>query len=139
MTTNKGPRVVYALCDPRIEDPILCVKYIGMTRNINQRLYGHTICHPNDNPAKTEWVNELTALGMWPPVVVILEHQTDNRSIPMLEIEWMNRYIRMGATLFNRLHSNHTTEMRRMFRANKKAQWMKENPFSQWHYGPSCV
>lgn len=70
---HKAPATaaIYGLVDPRQPG---VVRYVGSSKNVERRLYGHThsMCGREKTP-KTEWVRQLRVEGV-KPAAVLLEH-----------------------------------------------------------------
>lgn len=76
---------IYGLVDPRQPEVI---RYVGQTRNISNRLNGHT--HQRGNGPKAKWMQQLRRDGV-KPVAVLLE-ETDLAGANDAETKWILKY-----------------------------------------------
>ena len=63
---------IYTLSDPRT----LEVRYVGMTRNLNARLWSH--CHDKSHNKRTCWIKSLSKIGISPSIELLEEADESN-------------------------------------------------------------
>ena len=92
--------VVYALIDPRVDDDIMCVRYIGKSRNAKTRLYEHRYqAKKKTNTHLYHWYNKLLSDGV-EPVLVVLRNVSKKLS-GSWEKAYIKKFFRLGAKLTN--------------------------------------
>lgn len=93
---------IYALIDPRIDNSILQIRYIGLTtKKLSQRLSGH-ICEAkksNRKFRKINWIKNLINNGYLPQIKEI--EQCDISIIKEKEKFYISKYKKMGCKLTN--------------------------------------
>lgn len=85
---------IYRLIDPRDS----CVKYVGCTSNLEERLRLH-IRHP-EKTAKGKWISELQSEGL-NPLAEVIETHADVTIAAEREIHWINQLKENGVSLTN--------------------------------------
>lgn len=92
--------VVYGLTDPRIEDEIKRVWYIGVTIDLYKRYAQHLL--DESHPRKLERMNELRVLDMLPGLIILETVPAGGRSSSQQrEYYWQWHYRNHGANLVN--------------------------------------
>ena len=86
---------IYALKDPRDDS----IHYIGQSVNLDARMCQH-LNDVKDTP-KTEWINELSSIGLEPEMVIIESGLTPEEANET-ERQWIAQGIREGWPLTNR-------------------------------------
>lgn len=86
---------IYVLCDPRIEDPVAAIRYVGATRNPAARLRDH-LKRPPRPCARAEWIAELRPAA--PVLEVVDRTRGDWQAAERL---WIRLYREAGCDLFN--------------------------------------
>lgn len=95
---------VYALCDPRIADPVLRVRYVGATKNYKQRLTTHIVNRRKHMHHMACWLRWLIDKQKVKPIQILLEEGPEDWSAGLwepAEIKWIARYKQAGADLCN--------------------------------------
>jgi hypothetical protein len=89
---------IYALKDPRNDE----VRYVGVSKYSVTRYKQH-ICNTNkNNVAKSDWINELKAIGLL-PTFIILEDNVEWDERFKHESYWIKYYLECGSPLTNQL------------------------------------
>lgn len=91
---------IYILCDPRTDDPIARVRYVGVTKNIKSRLSAHIADSKLETSARCAWVQELLGLSLR-PVVEVVDRGTLRRDAGEAEKAWIAHYQEIGCGLTN--------------------------------------
>lgn len=89
---------IYVLCDPRESDPIGQVRYVGATRDPENRMVLHLKDSRRPKP-RDEWLRPLLKSGMRPTLKVI--EQVDAARWQDAERRWISKYRELGARLTN--------------------------------------
>lgn len=94
--------VIYVLCDPRVDDPLLRIRYVGVTaRTAHKRLVAHLgETRRGGCTHKCNWLRELLALGLRPTIEAI-DPGTVERRWDKTEIAWVKHFREMGCPLTN--------------------------------------
>lgn len=85
---------IYVLKDPRTNE----VRYVGCSKNIEQRYKAHNNTARDLNTPKRQWIAELRELGL-KPLMEILEEVDNNYLIK--EKEYITKYRQLGYNLTN--------------------------------------
>ena len=88
---------IYQLRSPVTKE----IKYVGLTKNINQRFGQHKWGKESDSVEKTEWINELKQNKITPLIEVIDIAKTKKEGL-ILEKQYIINYIKNGEKLFNK-------------------------------------
>ena len=125
---SKPDWFVYSLCDPRVENSILRVRYIGVTR---QKLLKRYNAHINNakrglRTHKYDWIRLLIGLGLL-PVVEVIDPGTIERGWDRNEVAWISHFRSLGCPLTNATAGgdgvkNPSTETRAKMSASAKAR-----------------
>lgn len=92
---------IYALCDPRIEDPIKRVRYVGKTVNPRQRLKHHIVTAGKHKSHKSNWVKSLLDSGVRPTMEIV---EQGTGPWEAAEVSWIAHYRALGSDLTNGDH-----------------------------------
>ena len=96
------PFVIYLLCDPRVTDPVLRVRYVGVTKDPKSRLKAH-IAESKRGKVQTykcNWIRHLISFGLLPEMDII-DPGSDGREWDKTEIAWIKYYRDLGCPLTN--------------------------------------
>ena len=97
-----GTSGIYGLTDPREPNR---VRYVGSSRCIETRLYGHAHSHnPTDRHARAEWLRALRADNVRPEALVLAVcevGETGDRKRHELEQDWVERLWAAGQADLN--------------------------------------
>jgi len=130
--------MVYVLCDPRVEDPIQRIRYVGITtKTVERRLQEHLAgARKGGRTHKCRWIQQLLAADLL-PVVEEVDPGNAGRPWERSEIAWIEYYREQGCRLTNgcaggrgvlnpteETRLNHAEAMRKLA-ANP--EWRKKN------------
>lgn len=93
----------YGLTDPRYKG-IVCIRYIGVTTNLNRRYSDHLRCPKEALQEKNYWIQELVVAGLEPGLVVFDPFKAmkrDKEFIEKKEDQWIQHFRSLGANLLN--------------------------------------
>jgi len=92
------PAFIYLLADPRVDDIVHRVRYVGVTtRPLTVRLRKHL--RAEDRTHRTRWIQKLAREAVEP--VIELVEMTDYEHRMEREIYWIAEYRRLGCELVN--------------------------------------
>ena len=114
---KSNPYSIYALIDPRDG----AIRYIGMTRDIYQRMRQHSRC-VGDNSAKNAWIEELQQEQLMFIMHSLEKVKTIEQALAR-ELYWIDYYQRQGAALLNRtgIHASQKIQARGFIRYSTSA------------------
>lgn len=94
--------VVYVLCDPRVEDPIQRIRYVGITRvGVESRLVGHiSEAKRGIETHRCRWVRVLLSAGLL-PIIEEIDPGIADRPRNESEIAWIKHFRGIGCPLTN--------------------------------------
>lgn len=105
MTQDNVPKnLIYALWDPRFEDVLRGVRYIGQSSSGMKRPKSHMDASSIDNDVnihKSNWIRMLFRLGLEPRIVVLKELCSPDE-LDLAEIELISEHKKIGCDLLNR-------------------------------------
>lgn len=126
--------IVYALCDPFVDDPILRIRYIGVThRTLQQRLRGHLQkVKSGDRTHRSNWIRKLLAAGVQ-PLIEIVDSGVDDvgRVWDVTEIVWIKHFRDMGCPLTNATDGGQGAPLSLETRAKLSEMAKKRKPSSE--------
>jgi len=92
--------VIYALIDPRVDDDIMCVRYVGKSRCIIHRLSEHRYqAKIGTDTYLYHWYNKLLSEGVEPVLVVI--RNVSKKLSGSWEKAYIKKFKSLGAKLVN--------------------------------------
>lgn len=119
--------VIYVLCDPRETDPIMRVRYVGVTRvGVEIRFKNHIAeARAGKQTHKCNWIRSLLSAGMQ-PLIDVVEPGTAERAWDGSEVAWIRHFRDKGCPLVNGTSGGEgmraTPETRAKMSATMKAQ-----------------
>ena len=95
--------VIYVLADPRVEDPIQRIRYVGITSQVPATRYRQHISYArkgDGNTHKDNWIRQLLKEGL-KPIFEIIDPGTGLREWDGSEKAWIQHYRAAGCPLTN--------------------------------------
>mgnify|MGYP000997235086 CR=1 FL=1 len=87
---------VYVLIDPQTN----CIRYVGVTNDVERRYSQHLSCSNSKNFAKDCWVKSLRLQGLKPTLAIFEECEDEQKALDA-EARWIQTGLRLGWPLLN--------------------------------------
>lgn len=97
---NDRPAMIYVLCDSRELDPVLRIRYVGRTVNVERRIRTHRqTCLAGEHTARADWMRSVYDAGG--DVLLEVVEVTTVAQCVSAEIAWITHYRSLGCRLMN--------------------------------------